>query len=182
MQKAERKRPFSAFCLLPTAFWPLSFNSAGNQRFPNAISAFISVTRRLLVDQLNVEAQRLKLAHQHVKRFRQARIKVSLTLDDSLVNLGTSGYVVRLRSQQLLKNVSCAIGFQRPNFHFPKSLSAELRLAAQRLLRNQAVWPNRTSVNLVIDQVRKLEHVDVTDSHFLLERIAGQSVIQDCLA
>ena len=125
-----------------------------------------------LADQLNIEAERLQLAHQHVERFRQARIEISFALDDGLVNLGTSGHVVRLGRQQLLKNVSGAISFQRPNFHFSKALTTELRLTTQRLLRNQAIRSNRASVNLVVNKVLQLEHVDVADGNLLLKRIA----------
>src|ERR1051326_1019152 len=71
---------------------------------------------------------------------------------------------------------------ERPHLHLSEALSAKLRLAAEWLLRDQAVWSNRASVNLVVDQVRQLQHVDVSDCHFLLERIATQTVVQHSLA
>src|SRR5204862_7247743 len=51
---------------------------------------------------------------------------------DLLVNLGAAIDVVRLRREQLLQDVRCAISFERPNFHFAEALAAELRLAAER--------------------------------------------------
>src|SRR5512145_426315 len=37
-------------------------------------------------------------------------------------------------------------------------------------------------MDLVIDQMRELHHVDVADGYLLLERVSGQSVVQDSLA
>src|SRR3984957_19945997 len=96
--------------------------------------------RRLLLpglNQLHVEAERLQLADQHVKRFRHARLHGSFALDDGLVNLGTAVYVVGLRRQQFLQYECRAVSFQRPNFHLSEALAAELRLATQRLLGDQ---------------------------------------------
>src|SRR5204863_373810 len=88
------------------------------------------------------------------------------TLDDGLVNLGAAIDVVRLRREQLLQDVRCAISFERPNFHFAEALAAELRLAAERLLRDERVWADGTRVNLVVDEMRQLEHIDVTPRGF----------------
>src|ERR1035441_7712562 len=71
-----------------------------------------------LLHQLHVETQRLQLANQNVERFGYARLDGGLALHDGLVNLGAAVDVVALRGQQFLQNVSRAIGFQRPDFHF----------------------------------------------------------------
>src|ERR1035437_3857973 len=122
-----------------------------------------------LLHQLDVETQRLQLANQYVERFRYARLDGSLALDDGLVNLGAAINIVRLRGQQFLQNVSGTIGFQRPDFHFAETLSAELRLAAQRLLGNQRIRPDGARVDLIVDQVGELQHIDVAHRHRLFE-------------
>ena len=75
-----------------------------------------------------------------------------------------------------------AVCFERPDFHFAEALSAELRLAAQRLLRYQRVRTGRARVNLVFDEVDELHHVDVADRDGLVELLAGAPVVQDGLA
>ena len=75
-----------------------------------------------------------------------------------------------------------AVSFERPDFHFSEALSAELRLAAQRLLGDQRVRSDRTRVDLVVDQVRQLQHVDVADCDRLFELVAGHAVVQVGLA
>src|SRR5215510_8043396 len=139
---------------------------------------FMGVT----ASQLNVQTERLQLAHQHVERFGQARLEVRLAFDDGFVNLRASGHVVRFRRQQLLQNVSGAISFQRPDLHLAEALAAELRLAAERLLCNQRVRADRTRVNLVVHEVREFEHINVSHGHLLLERLARHAVMQDRLA
>ena len=64
------------------------------------------------------------------------------------------------------------------HFHFSKALSAELRLTAERLLRDQRVRSDGTGVDLVVDQVRELQHVDVSHRHLLLERHARHAVVE----
>ena len=59
----------------------------------------------------------------------------------------------------------------RPDFHFAEALAAVLRLAAQRLLRDERVRPDRAGVNLVRHQMAQLHHVDVADDNFLIERL-----------
>ena len=129
---------------------------------------------RLLLrrDQLDVEAERLQLADEHVERLGQPRRERRVALDDRLVDLGAARDVVRLRREQLLEDVRRAVRLERPHLHFAEALAAELRLAAQRLLRDERVRPDRPRVDLVVDQVRQLQHVDVADGHVLLERSA----------
>jgi hypothetical protein len=69
-----------------------------------------------------------------------------------------------------------AVGLERPDLHLAEPLAAELRLAAERLLGDERVRPDRPRVDLVVDQVRQLQHVDVADRHVLLERLAGHAV------
>src|SRR5262249_46926048 len=71
---------------------------------------------------------------------------------------------------------------ERPDLHFAEALAAELRLAAERLLRDERVRPDRARVDLVVDQVRQLEHVDVAHRHVLLERHARHAVVKARLA
>src|ERR1035438_10287414 len=92
-----------------------------------------------LLHQLDVETQRLQLANQYVERFRHARLDGSFALDDGLVNLGAAIHIVGLGGEHFLQDVRGAVGFERPDFHFAETLSAELRLAAQRLLPNQRI-------------------------------------------
>src|SRR6267143_1762752 len=137
------------------------------------------VGRRLLaLHQLDVEAERLQLAHEHVERFGNARLDARFALDDGLVDFRAAIDVVGLRGQEFLQNVSGAIGFERPDFHFAEPLPAELRLAAQRLLGDERVRPDGASVDLVVDQVRELEHVDVADGDGLIKLFAGHAVEQ----
>src|SRR4030095_16037065 len=75
-----------------------------------------------------------------------------------------------------------AVRFESPDFHLSETLATELRLAAERLLRDQGVRPDRTRVNLVVDQVRQLEHVDVADGDVLLELLTGHAVVELRLA
>ena len=51
-------------------------------------------------------------------------------------------HVVGLHGQKLLKRVGGAVGLQRPHFHPAEPLSAELRLASQRLLGDQREGPS----------------------------------------
>ena len=105
-----------------------------------------------------------------------------LALDDVLVHLGAPVHVVGLDREHFLQRVRRAVGFQRPHFHLAEALAAELRLAAQRLLRDQAVRPGRARVHLVVDQVVQLQHVHVADGDRAIERLAGAPVVQRDLA
>src|SRR5262249_3893543 len=134
--------------------------------------------RLLALHQFNVQAERLQLANENVERFRHARLDARFALDDGLVNLGTAINVVGLRSEQVLQDVRGAVGFERPDFHFAEALAAELRLAAKRLLRDERVRADAARVNLVVDKVRELEHVDVADRNRLIEHVSRHAVEQ----
>src|SRR5271166_2416688 len=128
------------------------------------------------LDQLHIEAQRLQFANENVERFRHTRLDRRFAFDDGLVNLGAAINVIGLRGEQFLQDVGGAVGFQGPYFHFPEALPAELRLAAQRLLGNQRVRSDGTRVDLVIDKVRELEHVNVAHGYRLLKLLTGHAV------
>src|SRR5688500_14210615 len=136
----------------------------------------------LRLQQLDVEAERLKLADQHVDAPTQHGRERRVALHDGFVNLRSSSHVVRLGSEKLLEDVRRAIGLERPHFHFSEPLSAELGLSAQRLLGDERIGPDRPRVNLVVHQVRELQHVDVADGDILLERHAGHTVEEVRLA
>ena len=80
------------------------------------------------------------------------------------------------------KRVGGAVGLERPHLHFAEALAAELRLAAERLLGDQAVGADRARVDLVVHQVVQLQHIDVADRHFAIERLAGAPVVEPRLA
>ena len=103
--------------------------------------------RFLPLHQFHVQAERLQLAHQNVERFWNARLDARLSLDDGLVNFCAAVHVVRFCGKQFLENVRRAVRFERPDFHFAESLAAELRLAAERLLGNERVRPDRPRVD-----------------------------------
>ena len=105
-----------------------------------------------------------------------------IPIHDVLVHLGAPVDVVGLDREHLLQGVGGAIGFQRPDLHLTEALTAELRLAAQGLLRDQAVGTGRTGVHLVVDQVVELDHVHVAHSDRTLELVAGAPVEQNGLA
>src|SRR5256714_11892011 len=113
----------------------------------------------------------MQFLNSNVERLKHARLDRGFPFDDGLVDLGTAIDVIRFGSKQLLQDVSSTVCFECPDFHFSEALSAELRLAPERLLRNQRIRSNRSCVNLVIDQVRQLEHVDIADRYRLLELV-----------
>src|SRR6202049_1759651 len=129
-----------------------------------------------LFHQLDVQAQRLQLANQDVKGLRHARFGCGFSFNDRFVDLGAPVDVVGLGGEQLLQHISRAVGFERPDFHFSETLSAKLRLAAEWLLRDEGVGTGGSSVDLVVDQVRELEHVYVAHGHGLFECLAGDAV------
>ena len=124
------------------------------------------------------QTQRAHFLDENVEALRNTGLEGVVATDDRFVDLGTAGHVVRLHRQHFLQGVGGAVGFQSPDFHFPEALTAELRLAAQRLLGNERVRTDRTGVDLVVDKVVQLQHVDVADGHLAVELIAGTAVIQ----
>src|SRR5208282_3201667 len=136
----------------------------------------------LTLHELDVQAQRLQLAHQNVKRFRNAGINPRLAFHNGLVNLGPAVDVVRFTGQQFLQDVGGAVGLQRPHFHFAEALAAELRLSTERLLGDERIRPDGARVNLVVHEMGKFEHVNEAHGHGLAEFFAGHPVVQVGLA
>ena len=128
--------------------------------------------------ELDVEAERPHFLDEHVEALGNAGLERVVALDDRLVDLGAADHVVRLHRQHLLKRVGSAVSLQRPHLHFAEALSAELRLAAQRLLGDEAVGADRARVDLVVHEVVELQHVDVAHGHLAIERLAGAAVEQ----
>ena len=84
--------------------------------------------------------------------------------------------VVGFDREHFLQGVGRAVRLQRPDFHFAQTLAAELRLAAQRLLRHERVRTGRARVDLVVDQMMKLHDVHDADRHFAVERLTGPAI------
>src|SRR5882672_199890 len=97
----------------------------------------------LLLLELHVDAEGADLLHQHVEGFRHTRLHLVVAIDNGLVHLRSTLHVVRLHREHFLQRVGSAVGFERPHFHLAETLSAELRLATERLLRDQAVRTGR---------------------------------------
>src|SRR5438067_6570007 len=89
--------------------------------------------------QLHIEAKRAQLLDKDVEAFGDARLEIVVPAHDRLVDLGPAGHVVGFDRQHLLQGVRRAVGFERPDLHLAEALAAELRLAAQRLLGDEAV-------------------------------------------
>src|SRR5438477_2336779 len=136
----------------------------------------------VLAQDLDPEREAFQLFDQHAERFRDAGFERVVALDDRLVRLHAADDVVGLDGQDLLEDVRRAVGLERPDLHLSEPLSTELRLAAQRLLGDQAVRPGRACVDLVLDQVGQLEHVNHAHGHRLVELLAGAAVAQPNLA
>src|ERR1700716_3593742 len=125
----------------------------------------------VLAQDLDPERKAFKLLDQHAERLRDAGLKSVVALDDRLVRLHTSDDVVGLHGQDLLEDVRRAVGLERPDLHLTEPLTAELRLAAQRLLGDEAVRTGRPRVDFVFDKVRELEHVDHAHGHRLAQLV-----------
>src|SRR5436305_7321187 len=93
------------------------------------------------LEELNVETEALQLAHEHVERLRETRRLRHFALHDRLVDLASPFHVVALDGEQLLERVGGAVRLERPHLPLAEPLTAELRLAAQRLLGDQRVRP-----------------------------------------
>ena len=124
----------------------------------------------------------MQFLHEHVEGLGNSGLRKVLTLHDRLVDPAASVHVVRLHRENFLKYVRGAVRLQRPHLHLPESLSAELRLAGERLLRDQRVRADAPRVNLVVDQVRQLEHVDLADRDREGERLAAAAIAEPHLA
>src|ERR1051325_9246946 len=116
-----------------------------------------------------IQAKAHQLADQHVEGFRNVRLRKIVSLDDAFVQLGSPVDVVALDRQDFLEDVGRAVRFKRPDLHLSEPLAAELGLSAERLLRDEGVGTDGTRMDLVVDEVRELHHVDKADGHVLVE-------------
>ena len=101
-----------------------------------------------------------------------------IAIHDRLVHLRAAVHVVGLDREHFLQGVRSTVGLERPHFHFAEALAAELRLATQRLLRDERVRARGTRVHLVVDQMVELQHVHVAHGHFAFEALARTTVVQ----
>src|SRR5271165_58483 len=131
---------------------------------------------------LDIEAERSQFFDQHVERFGNTGLKIVVAPHNRLIDLCPARDIVRLDRQHLLQGVCRAVSLQRPHLHLAEPLPAELRLAAEGLLGNETVRTDRARMDLVVDQVMQLHHVDVADSHRTVERLAGTPIDQGHLA
>src|SRR5665213_2619908 len=132
--------------------------------------------------ELDIEPQRSQFLDQHVEGFRNTGLEIIVTAHDRLIDLGAARHVVGLHRQHFVQRIGGAIGLERPDFHFAEALAAELRLAAQRLLGDEAVGADRPGVDLIVHQVMQLQHVDVADRDLAIELLAGAAIGQRHLA
>src|SRR6185436_4291814 len=130
----------------------------------------------------DVNSQRLQLLNEHVEGLRNSRLGKVLTFHDRLVNSAAAVHIVRLDGENLLQRMCGAVSLECPHFHLSETLAAELRLTGERLLRDERVGPDAPRVNLVIDQVRQLEHVDLADRHRIGEALTGPAIAQPDLS
>src|SRR5437899_5064670 len=131
-----------------------------------------------VVEHLDAEPQRLELLDEHLEALRDARRLDILALHDRLVRLDAAHDVVGLHREELLEDVRRAVGLERPHLHLAEPLAAELCLAAERLLRDERVRARRARVDLVLDEVMQLHHVEVADRDRLLERLSVAHVAE----
>src|SRR5438477_92760 len=132
--------------------------------------------------QIDVDPQRPDFLHQNVEGLRHSRVDLVVALDDVLVDLGAAVDVVGFDREHLLKRVRRAVGLERPDLHLAEALSTELRLAAERLLRDETVRPRGARMHLVVDQVVELQHVHEAYGHLPVEGITGPAVEEAHLA
>src|SRR3569833_2229168 len=132
--------------------------------------------------EFDIETERTDFLNQNVEAFGDAGFERVVTAHNGFVDLGAAGDVVGLDGQHFLQRIGGTVGFEGPHLHFAEALAAELRLATERLLGDERVRADRTGVDLVVDQVVELQHVDVAHGHLAVEGLAGAAVIDGRLA
>src|SRR3546814_14844587 len=101
------------------------------------------------VGQLDIETKRTHFLDEHVEALRNAGLEGIVALDDRFVDLGAADHVVGFHRQHFLQGICSAIGLKRPDLPFAEALAAELCLAAQRLLGDEAVRSDRARKSVV---------------------------------
>src|SRR5215207_2753744 len=127
-------------------------------------------------EDLDVQAERLHLLHEHLEGLGDAGLLDVLALDDRLVHLDAAEDVVGLDREELLQCVRRTVGLERPDLHLTESLATELRLTTERLLGDHRVRARRARVDLVVDEVVQLQDVHVADRDRVREGLAGATV------
>src|ERR1700755_1094350 len=140
--------------------WKTFINSWFDRAFSRRCER-ASVSNVSAIEQLHIERERTHFLDEDVERFRNTGLERVFAADDRFVDFGSARDVVGLHREDFLQRVSGAVRLERPHFHFAETLSAELRLTAQRLLGDEAVRTDRTGMDLVVDKVMQLQHVDV---------------------
>ena len=126
----------------------------------------------------DVEAERLHFLDEHVEGLGGAGFQVVVAFDDGFVNARSALDVVGFDGEQLLERVSGSVSFERPDFHFPETLTTILGLTTERLLGNETVGADGAGVNLIGNQVAEFQHVNVADHDLLVERFTGAAIEQ----
>src|SRR5690625_741220 len=165
---------------------------AGTVRHVNTEFFLRPVDRIVVVTQFNlgsisrenfhVAAQGLHLLHEHLERFRNARFRDVLALDDRLVHLHAASDVVRLDREEFLQRVRGTVGLQGPHFHLTEALATELGLAPEGLLGDHRVRAGGARVDLVVHEVVQLQDVHVSHRDRFGVGLTGAAVIQPRLA
>src|SRR6185436_1705425 len=151
-----------------------------------AVSAGAVVSKAISAGRIrshaDVDSQRLQLLYEHVEGLRNSRLGKVLSLHDRLVNSAAAVHIVRLDGENLLQRVCSAVSLECPHFHFSETLAAELCLTGERLLRDEGVGSDAPRVNLVVHQVRELEHVDLAHGDRVREQLSGPAIAQPDLS
>src|SRR5262245_27161207 len=132
--------------------------------------------------QLDIQAKRPHFLDKNVERLGDAGLERVVAAHDGFVHFGAARHVVGFDGEHLLQRIGRAIRFERPHLHFAETLAAELRLAAERLLGDEAVRADRARVDLLVHEVVELEHIDVAPGHLAFELFAGAAVVERDLA
>src|SRR3989344_2873356 len=99
--------------------------------------------------------------------------------DNSVISIGPAKHVVGFYCQNFLQSMRRAIAFERPDFHFTKTLSAKLRFPAERLLSYQRIRPYGTHMNFIFHQMMQFHYIYIADCNFLAKWLPGLPVMQD---
>src|SRR3954454_9270463 len=180
---AGRRSPSSCGALLYLVFEPGEVDPA---EVREQVARGVVLGQRdllvVLIEDLRVEPEAPQLLDEDLEGLGDPRGLDLLALHDGLVRLDAPEDVVRFHGQQLLEDVRGSVGLERPHLHLAEPLATELRLATQRLLRDEAVRAGGPGVDLVLDEVVELEHVDLADGDRAVEQLARAAVAELDLA
>ena len=115
---------------------------------------------------------------QHVQGLGDAGSWHGITLDDGFVGLAAARNVVGLDGQDFLQHMRSTECLDSPNLHFSETLTTELCLTTEGLLRDERLRTNGTCVHLVLNHVAQFQHVGDTHGCELVEGLTSGTVIQ----